>query len=114
MNKPVESPSPDPAEILRHEAIDRYIRGEKPSRICKILRRSRRWFYNVLKRYRQGGRDGLRTQSRAPHQVHNRIPAEVEAAIVRVAKPSPVGKTQSCATPTSGQRRLPLNWNGLS
>jgi transposase InsO family protein len=84
MNKPVESPGPDPAEILRHEAIDRYIRGEKPSRICKALGRSRRWFYNVLKRYRQVGRDGLRTQSRAPQQVHNRTPAEVEAAIVRV------------------------------
>jgi transposase len=84
MNKPIESPRPDPAEILRHEAIDRYIRGEKPSRICKALGRSRRWFYNILKRYRQAGRDGLRTQSRAPHQVHNRTPAEVEAAIVRV------------------------------
>jgi hypothetical protein len=84
MNQPIESPGPDPAEILGHEAIDRYIRGEKPSRICKALGRSRRWFYNILKRYRQAGRDGLRTQSRAAHQVHHRTPAEIEAAIVRV------------------------------
>jgi transposase InsO family protein len=84
MNKPIESPEPNPAEIVRHEAIDRYLRGEKPSRICKALSRSRRWFYTVLKRYRQAGRDGLRVKSRAPHQVHNRTPAEVEAAIVRV------------------------------
>jgi transposase len=84
MNEPIESREPDPAENLRHEAIDWYLRGEKPSRICKALSRSRRWFYNVLKRYRQAGRDGLRVKPRAPHQVHNRTPAEVEAAIVRV------------------------------
>jgi hypothetical protein len=63
--------SQDRGEMLRNEAIDRYIRGEKPSAICRALGRTRRWFYNTLHRYRQYGREGLRTRSRAPYMVHN-------------------------------------------
>jgi transposase InsO family protein len=78
--------SQDRNEMLRNEAIDRYIRGEKPSVICRALGRTRRWFYNTLNRYRQCGREGLRTRSRAPHVVHNRTPEDVESAIVRIRR----------------------------
>jgi len=84
MNKPEQSP--DSAETVRQEAIDRYLRGERPTAIARALGRSRSWFYRALERYRQAGRDGLRTQSRAPHHVHNRTPKEVEDAIVRIRK----------------------------
>jgi transposase InsO family protein len=76
----------DPAEAVRHEAINRFLRGERPTTIARSLGRSRSWFYQVLERYRQAGRDGLRTQSRAPHHVHNRTSEEVEAVIVRIRK----------------------------
>ncbi|HXV43718.1 MAG TPA: helix-turn-helix domain-containing protein [Anaerolineae bacterium] len=74
----------DKGETVRHEAIDLYLHGLKPTEICRALGRSRSWFYQVLDRYRQGGRAGLQSQSRAPHVVHNRTKQEVEAAIVRI------------------------------
>jgi hypothetical protein len=76
----------DPAAALRERAIDLWIRGRKPTDICRQLGRSRTWFYNTLDRYRREGREGLRTRSRAPHHVHNRTPSEVEDAIVRLRK----------------------------
>jgi putative transposase len=69
---------------LRHEAMDRYLSGEKPSQIARRLGRSHQWFYNTLARYQEGGREGLENRSRAPHRVHNRTPPDVEAAIVRI------------------------------
>jgi len=76
----------DPEAALRETAIDLFIDGGKPTHICRKLNRSRTWFYNTLARYQQGGRDGLRSLSRAPHHVHNRTPPDVEAAVVRLRK----------------------------
>ena len=74
----------DPEEQLRHEAIDLYIAGLRPTEISRQLERSRAWFYNTLQRYQLGGRQALASRSRAPHTVHNRTPLQVEQAIVRV------------------------------
>jgi hypothetical protein len=76
----------DPEVKLRETAIDLFINGHKPAAICRQLKRSRTWFYNTLARYREGGREGLRSRSRAPHRVHNRTPEGVESAIVRLRK----------------------------
>ena len=92
MNKPKPERELNRDEQLRHEAIDRYIRGEKASQICRVLNRSGRWFYQTLKRYRQEGRAGLQSRSRAPHRVHNRTSAEIEAAIVRVRQTIAAGQ----------------------
>jgi hypothetical protein len=71
---------------LRETAIDLYIGGSYPTAICRQLNRSRTWFYKTLDRYRQGGRQALASRSRAPQHIHNRIPAETEAAIVRLRR----------------------------
>ena len=71
-------------EAIRNEAIDRYLQGQGISQICRELGRSRSWFHQVRKRYRQYGRPGLQEQSRAPHRVHNKTKPKVEAAIVRI------------------------------
>jgi hypothetical protein len=76
----------DPEARLRETAIDLYISGCKPTTICRQLKRSRSWFYDTLGRYRQGGRQALASRSRAPQHVHNRIPVEVEAAVVRLRR----------------------------
>lgn len=86
MNEQALAQPSDPAAALRETAIDLYICGHKPTHICRQLNRSRTWFYNTLDRYRQGGREGLRSRSRAPHHVHNRTPPDVEAAVVRLRK----------------------------
>lgn len=84
MDQPIITEPDDPERALREEAIDRFIRGDKPKTICDALQRSRAWFYKTLKRYQREGRAGLRSRSRAPRQVHNRIPLDTEAAVVRV------------------------------
>lgn len=80
------SQSNDPEAALRETAIDLFISGHKPVVICRRLKRSRTWFYNTLARYRESGRAGLRSKSRAPKRVHNRTPEDVEAALVRLRK----------------------------
>lgn len=78
------TPVDDPEARLRETAIDLYIGGKRPAAICRQLNRSRAWFYKTLTRYRQGGRQALASRSRAPQHIHNRTPAETEAAIVRL------------------------------
>ena len=80
------SQSNDPEARLREKAIDLFISGHKSGVICRQLKRSRTWFYNTLARYREGGREGLKSKSRAPKRVHNRTPEDVEAAIVRLRR----------------------------
>ena len=86
MDKQAPTQPDDLGAALRGTAIDLFINGHKPTGICRQLNRSRTWFYNTLARYRQEGREGLRSRSRAPHHVHNRTPSHMEAAIVRLRK----------------------------
>ncbi len=74
----------DAQEAVRQRAIDLFIAGKKPSQICWEVGRSRAWFYQTLERYRNGGRAGLASRSRAPKRVSNRTAEAIEAAVVRV------------------------------
>jgi len=91
MKEPTQPPV-DPEKAVREAAIDRFIRGEKPTAICRAVQRSRAWFYRILERYRRGGRAALRSRSRAPHRVHNRTVAETAAAIVRLRQTIAAGQ----------------------
>ena len=82
MSKSEPLQSKDVEQMLREEAIDRYIKGEKPAAICRALARSRPWFYRV--------RAGLMPPSRA---TVNRILLRHE-----LVQPRPRGKVN---------RRLP-------
>lgn len=82
----------DPQATKRHQAIDLYIAGHKPTAICRELGRSRTWFYQTLRRYQEGGRAGLESRSRAPQRVANRTPEAVEQAVVRVRETITGGK----------------------
>lgn len=86
MSEQEPTPVDDPEARLREAAIDLYIGGKRPAAICRQLNRSRAWFYNTLSRYQRGGRQALASRSRAPQHIHNRTPAETEAAIVRLRK----------------------------
>lgn len=78
--------SHDPEAQVREEAINRYLSGEKPTTICRHLGRSRTWFYKVLHRYEQGGRNALLSQSRRPNHIANQTDEVIEAAIVKIRK----------------------------
>lgn len=73
-------------EALRNEAINRRLAGERRCDICRALGRSTAWFDKWWARYRRYGRAGLKSCSRAPKHVHNKMAPEVEEAIVRIRK----------------------------
>lgn len=73
-------------EALRNEAINRRLAGERRCDICRALGRSTAWFDKWWARYRRYGRAGLKSRSRAPKHVHNKMRPEVEEAIVRIRK----------------------------
>lgn len=73
-------------EVLRNEAVNRRLAGERRSEICRVLRRSTAWFDKWWARYRRDGRNGLKSRSRAPQHIHNKIKSEIETAIVRIRK----------------------------
>jgi len=73
-------------EALRNEAINQRLAGERRCDICRALGRSTAWFDKWWARYRRYGRVGLRSRSRAPEHVHNKMRLEIEEAIVRIRK----------------------------
>jgi len=73
-------------EALRNEAIDRRLAGERRCDICRALGRSSSWFDKWWHSYRRSGRAGLKSCSRAPKHVHNKMKPEIEEAIVRIRK----------------------------
>ncbi len=73
-------------EALRNEAVNRRLAGERPCEIYRSLNRSKSWFDKHWARYRKYGREGLKSRSRAPKHVHNKMPLDVEEAIERIRK----------------------------
>lgn len=71
---------------LRKLAMERHLKGEAPCTIYRSLKRSNTWFFKWLKRYQTMGDEGLHDHSRAPLCSPNRIPSEIERAIVTVRR----------------------------
>lgn len=69
---------------LRHVAIRRRLQGERPTDICRALGRSLQWLNKWWQRYQAQPSTDFADRSRAPHSSPHRLPAPVEAAIVRV------------------------------
>ena len=58
---------------LRKQAINRYLKGEKPKAIYTELNLSKKWFFKWLKRYQTGEKDWYKDRSKAPHHSPTRI-----------------------------------------
>jgi hypothetical protein len=67
-------------------AVERYLSGEKIDEICSSLKRSRRWFFKWLARYRSGNPQWFKEQSRCPQSTPRRIPDEVEQVVIFVRR----------------------------
>ena len=65
---------------LRLEAVERYESGESATIICRSLGKSRWWLYKWIQR-----KDELRLDP-GPKRAHNRMPLEVEKAVISVRK----------------------------
>ena len=85
----------------RHRAITLRLAGRPVKAICAAVGRSAVWFHTWWGRYLQAGPEGLYDLTRANHHVAQRIPPELERAILSIrrrlqAHASPA--TRSCLT----------------
>jgi putative transposase len=68
----------------RQRAVTLRLTGRSIQAICVAVGRSDRWFHKWWSRYLQAGPEGLYDRTRANHHVAQRIPPELERAIVSV------------------------------
>jgi hypothetical protein len=54
-------------ESLRKTAIKQYLQGKAPRLICCEMKRSKRWLFKWLNRYRSGDAGWYQDRSRTPH-----------------------------------------------
>jgi putative transposase len=70
----------------RHRAITLRLAGRPVKAICAAVGRSKFWFHKWWGRYLQAGPEGLYDLTRANHPVAQRIPPELERAILSIRR----------------------------
>ena len=80
----------------RQRAITLRLGGRSVKPICSALGRSEAWFHKWWGRYLQAGPEGLYDLTRAHHHVAQRIPPELERAILSIRR-----RLQAHATPAT-------------
>jgi putative transposase len=80
----------------RHRAITLRLAGRPVKAICAAVGRSDRWFHKWWRRYLESGPEGLYDLTRANHLVAQRIPPELERAILSIRR-----RLQAHATPAT-------------
>ena len=85
-------------EQERIDAVNRYQRGERPSKICKSLGRSRVWLRKWIRRYdnfeKSSNKEWFRDESRAPKNVRRKTDSELEQIVINARKSLMEGKTE--------------------
>jgi len=80
----------------RQRAISLRLAGRPVKHICTMLGRSETWFHKWWGRYLEAGPEGLYDRTRAHHHLAQRIPPDLERAILSVRR-----RLQAHATPTT-------------
>jgi hypothetical protein len=70
----------------RQAAISLRLAGRSVKHICSTLGRCEAWFHKWWHRYLEAGPEGLYDLTRANHHVTQRIPPELERAILSVRR----------------------------
>jgi transposase len=82
----------------RIDAVDRYLKGERHSKICKSLGRSRVWLRKWIGRYNDSEKSSkmgwFRDKSGAPKNVHRKTDSEMEQLVINVRKSLLEGTTK--------------------
>lgn len=76
----------DPDEEERIVAVNRCVKGEKRTDICKDLNRSKGWLSKWFNRYKTGEEGWYKSQSKAPKNPGKKIRNEIENAVVNLRK----------------------------
>jgi transposase len=69
--------------------VARLLEGEKMAPLCAEFGISRKTGYKIFERYKDSGTTALTDRSRRPYRQVNRLPAAVEATIVRLKREYP-------------------------
>src|SRR5690348_18089639 len=69
--------------------IVRLLEGEEMSLLCREFGISRKTGYKIFDRYKDCGLEALTDRSRRPFRQANRLPAQIEAIIVRLKREYP-------------------------
>ena len=85
----------------RQRAIHLRLAGQSVQYICSVLGRGKGWFCKWWGRYLQAGPEGLYDRTRANHHVAQRIPPELERAILSVRR-----RLQAHASPATRYRLI--------
>jgi len=69
--------------------VARLLEGEKMAPLCAAFGISRKTGYKIFDRYKDCGLEALTDRSRRPYRQANRLPAPIEATIVRLKREYP-------------------------
>ena len=69
--------------------VARLLDGENMSSVCQEFGISRKTGYKIFNRYKLSGLEGLQNQSRRPSRQTNKLPFQVERAILRIKQERP-------------------------
>src|SRR6201988_5499936 len=69
--------------VIRHKD------GESMAALCREFQISRKTGYKIFERYEECGLEGLTDRARRPHRYANRLPEQIEAAIVAAKREKP-------------------------
>ena len=115
MAKPNETYTEEEQE--RIDAVNRYQRGERPSKICKSLGRSRSWLQKWVGRYnsfnKSSNRKWFKEESRAPKNVHGKTDSEMEQLVINVRKSLLKGTTEDTKYRCIGAVEIQLHMHEL-
>jgi hypothetical protein len=74
----------DIEEEERIEAVNKYIRDDKPSTICRDAGRSEKWLFKWVNRFKTGEEEWYKSKSRAPKKHGRKTGKEMESTVVNV------------------------------
>lgn len=73
----------------RLKFVARMLSGEKMAALCREFGISRKTGYKIYERYKECGLEGLQDRSRRPYRHANRLPFQVERAILQIKQDYP-------------------------
>lgn len=73
----------------RLKFVARMLSGEKMAALCREFGISRKTGYKIYERYKESGLEGLNDRSRRPNRHANRLPFQVERAILQIKQDYP-------------------------
>ncbi|MFZ2071918.1 MAG: helix-turn-helix domain-containing protein [Halobacteriota archaeon] len=76
----------DIEEQKRIEAVNRYLKGDKPANIYREMNRSETWLFKWVNRLKTGDEEWYKSHSKAPKNHGRETCKEIERAVVSIRK----------------------------